>query len=101
MGSAKAAVLPVPVWAMPSRSRPASRAGMARGLDGGGHGVVVAVEGAQQRLGEAEIGKGRIAPLEKKSPAADRAFRARVCRAAFGPFPRAAGTALFRGIVSG
>jgi hypothetical protein len=33
--------------------------------------------------------------------AADRAFRARVCRAAFGPFPRAAGTALFWGIVSG
>ena len=29
MGSTKAAVLPVPVWAMPRRSRPASRAGMA------------------------------------------------------------------------
>ena len=29
IGSAKAAVLPVPVWAMPSRSRPSSTAGMA------------------------------------------------------------------------
>ena len=28
IGSAKAAVLPVPVWAMPSRSRPSSRLGM-------------------------------------------------------------------------
>ena len=29
MGSAKAAVLPVPVWAIPSRSRPARTMGMA------------------------------------------------------------------------
>jgi len=29
IGNAKAAVLPVPVWATPSRSRPASRCGMA------------------------------------------------------------------------
>ena len=33
IGSAKAAVLPVPVWAMPSRSRPASRCGNGLRLD--------------------------------------------------------------------
>ena len=36
MGSANAAVLPVPVWAMPSMSLPASSAGMARAWIGVG-----------------------------------------------------------------
>ena len=59
-GSAKAAVLPVPVWAMPSTSRPCSSAGNGARLDGRGHGVLGGFEGTQQRLGQAEIRKRNI-----------------------------------------
>ena len=53
-GRPKAAVLPVPVWAMPRRSRPASSAGMARAWMGVGCGVVFGRKGAQDRLGDAK-----------------------------------------------
>ncbi len=64
-GKPNAAVLPVPVWAMPSRSRPASSAGMARVWIGVGWGVVLGGQGTQKRLGKAEGFKGRS---HKKSP---------------------------------
>ena len=54
MGSAKAAVLPVPVCAMPSRSRPVEQLRDGGGLDGGGMDEALPVKRAQQGLGEAE-----------------------------------------------
>ena len=57
IGSAKAAVLPVPVCAMPSTSRPASSSGMACVLDRGRRDVVLFSEGTKDRLGEAEVVK--------------------------------------------
>ncbi len=59
IGSAKAAVLPVPVWAMPSRSRPCRSGGMACCLDGGGVLIAFALDSAQKNLGQAEVGKFR------------------------------------------
>ena len=64
-------------------------------------GVLGSVQGTQQRLGQAEIRKRNFTHWKIVLLAAPRAFRARMCRAAFGPFPRAAGTALALGIVSG
>ena len=55
MGSAKAAVLPVPVCAIPTRSRPAEDQRDGVGLDRGGGGVLLFSEGASDRLSEAEI----------------------------------------------
>ena len=50
IGSAKAAVLPVPVWAMPSRSRPCSSDGNGLGLDGGRGLVAFVLESAQATI---------------------------------------------------
>ena len=57
IGSAKAAVLPVPVWAMPQRSRPAITCGMAWAWIGVGLLIALGGKRLQDRLGEAEIGK--------------------------------------------
>ena len=57
MGSAKAAVLPVPVWRnRAGRGRP-SVAGNRLGLDGGGGGVTFGGDGAKDGLGKAEFCK--------------------------------------------
>ena len=57
IGSAKAAVLPVPVWAMPMRSRPASRSGMVWAWIGVGVTYFSSVECTGDRLCEAEVVK--------------------------------------------
>ena len=57
IGSAKAAVLPVPVWAMPQRSRPAITCGMACAWIGVGLLVALGRKRLQDRLGQAEIGE--------------------------------------------
>ena len=57
IGSAKAAVLPVPVWAMPSRSRPARTWGMAPGLDRCGSDVAFGGKRLEDRRGKAEVVK--------------------------------------------
>ena len=100
-GSAKAAVLPVPVWAMPSTSRPCSSAGMVRAWMGVGTVYLAASRARSSGSARPRSANETLLTGNKVLLAADRAFRARVCRAAFGPFPRAAGTALFLGIVSG
>ena len=56
-GSAKAAVLPVPVWAAASRSRPSSTGGNAARLDGGGLRVAEFLDGTQEFGREAELFK--------------------------------------------
>ena len=56
-GSENAAVLPVPVCAMPSRSRPSSSGGIAWRWIGVGVGIALGFERAEQRLGQAEVGK--------------------------------------------
>ena len=58
-GSPKAAVLPVPVWAWPITSRPSSSGGIACSWIGLGDLVADVVEGLQDRLGQAEVGKSR------------------------------------------
>ena len=57
IGSANAAVLPVPVWAQPSTSRPVEDVGDGLRLDGRGGGVTFGGDGAQDGLGEPQIGK--------------------------------------------
>ncbi len=57
IGSAKAAVLPVPVCAMPMTSRPWRGEGNGLGLDRGGSEVFLFGEGAKDRLCEAEVVK--------------------------------------------
>ena len=57
IGSAKAAVLPEPVWATPRMSRPASCGGMAFDLDRLGLGEAGGCGGLQQRAGDAEFGE--------------------------------------------
>ena len=59
IGSAKAAVLPVPVWAMPSRSLPSISARDGLGLDGRGCGVAFGFERLQEARVEAEFKKCR------------------------------------------
>ena len=59
IGSAKAAVLPVPVWAQPSRSRPVEELRDGLSLDGGRLGIVLSGQGALQRLDEIELGESR------------------------------------------
>ena len=54
MGRVKAAVLPLPVWAMPSRSWPASKCRDGIGLDRGRDRELARFEGTQKRLGQAE-----------------------------------------------
>ncbi len=57
IGSVKAAVLPVPVWAMPSTSCPARAIGNGLGLDGG-CGLVAAVCNRLQGFGaQPQFGK--------------------------------------------
>ena len=58
IGSAKAAVLPVPVWAMPRMSRPASCGGDRLRLDRRRRVEAHAGEAVGQRLGEAEVREG-------------------------------------------
>ena len=58
MGSAKAAVLPVPVCAMPTTSRAASTCGMVWAWIGVGVGVLLVDERAGDGLAEAEVEKG-------------------------------------------
>ena len=68
IGSAKAAVLPVPVCAMPRRSRPSRRCGMAWAWIERRCLVAFAVESAKERLGEAETGKiGHVLSFVKGS----------------------------------
>ena len=57
MGRAKAAVLPVPVWAMPSRSLPKSTLGMAWVWIGVGIGVAFLAQGFDNGGVELEVGK--------------------------------------------
>ena len=62
-GSTKAAVLPVPVWAMPSRSRPERTVGMACAWIGVGVRVILRRERVEQGLARArgcEIGQLKI-----------------------------------------
>ena len=58
IGSAKAAVLPVPVWAMPTTSRPVDCERDGLGLDGRGREVIFFLECTRDGIGEAEILKG-------------------------------------------
>ena len=60
IGSTKAAVLPVPVWAPASRSRPASTQRNRLALDGGGFGIALRRDGAEQfgRKPERREGQG-------------------------------------------
>ena len=69
IGSTNAAVLPVPVWAPASRSRPARTSGMASRLDGGGHGVALSGDRAEElgRQPETIEGHGGDAPDEGPS----------------------------------
>ena len=59
MGSRKAAVLPVPVAAVPMTSLPASAGGMAWAWMGVGCSKPARVERLQRLLGEAQLGEGR------------------------------------------
>ena len=54
-GSMKAAVLPVPVWAMPSRSRPFSRVGIACAWIGVGVRIFLQRERLEDGLRQPEI----------------------------------------------
>ena len=54
MGSANAAVLPVPVCAMPSRSRPSVRMGMDCTWIGVGFSIIFGLQRELQGLGKAE-----------------------------------------------
>ena len=54
MGRANAAVLPVPVSAMPSKSLPAASSGMVRAWIGVGSQVVFGLQREPQRLDQAE-----------------------------------------------
>ena len=58
MGSAKAAVLPVPVCAMPTTSRAASTCGMVWAWIGVGVGILLVDERTGDGLAEAEVEKG-------------------------------------------
>ena len=58
IGSMKAAVLPVPVCAMPSTSRRASTCGYGLILDGGGGFVTGRRDGGENFFGQAEMGEG-------------------------------------------
>ena len=74
MGSAKAAVLPVPVWRSRARPRPeGERDGLL--LDGSGRGVALGLDGAKEGLDQAEI------QALRKSACARRLGRARAMRA--------------------
>ena len=64
IGSAKAAVLPVPVWAMPRTSRPCSSAGMVRAWMGVGTVYLAAARARSNVSDEAEIGKRNITHWE-------------------------------------
>ncbi len=55
MGSAKAAVLPVPVWAKPSRSLPGEDVGNGLRLDRRGRDVTLVRQRPEKRRGEPEI----------------------------------------------
>ena len=57
MGSAKAAVLPVPVWATPSRSLALEHGGNGLRLDRRGGHVVLGCQRLQEGSGEAEVSK--------------------------------------------
>jgi hypothetical protein len=57
MGSVKPAVLPVPVWAPASRSPPLQDLGNGLRLDRRGGVVALFANGAQKRLGQAEVGE--------------------------------------------
>jgi hypothetical protein len=57
MGSTKAAVLPVPVWARASRSRAGEDVGDGLLLDRGGRGVALLANGAQELGRQAEFGE--------------------------------------------
>ena len=58
IGRTKAAVLPVPVWAMPIRSLPIRTDGIAARWIGVGVVIAAVADGAEQFVGKAEIGKG-------------------------------------------
>ena len=58
IGSANAAVLPVPVWARPTTSRPSSSGGMVAAWIGGGRLVADVAQRLQHRVVEAEVGEG-------------------------------------------
>ena len=57
IGSVKAAVLPVPVWAMPSTSRPFKDVRDGLLLDGRGLGVARCLDRLEHFLAQAEFGK--------------------------------------------
>ena len=70
-GSTNAAVLPVPVCAMPSRSRPSSTVGIACAWIGVGVGIALGLERADERLGEAEMGEfghGNLSNSASRTP---------------------------------
>ena len=57
IGSANAAVLPVPVWAQPTRSRPSNTGGMAFSLNGGRGGIPFLLHRFEQGGHQLQVGK--------------------------------------------
>src|SRR5450631_1432194 len=83
---------------MPSTSRPCRRAGMVRAWMGVGTVYLAASRARNNGSARPRSANETLLTGNKVLLTADRASRARVCGAAFGPFPRAAGTALFWGL---
>ena len=72
VGRANAAVLPVPVWAQPNRSRPARIGGIACALDRRGDFVAFLTDGAEQVLGQFQFCKTHnnfLRPIRVNRPA--------------------------------